>query len=352
MTEETGNNGVAGARERVEAAAAPLTFEFDHPLKGIERLRGNKALFIAPTRDPDWARSVQRGVTEGLGTADVMILPKDTGGTSERSNELVRMAIAEGFDAVICDAVNTPVIEDSMPEAKAAGIPVVQLFEEKPGPPTPAQAAAGVYGNVTFDYTATGRLLADYAIADSDGKAKVIGVGAGASISASPNALAGMEERLGEYPGCTYVETDVPVLEWEERLYSATKEALEENRDASYVFPVFSPMTQVVCDAVRAVGLEDQVRLLSFGEAALPAPLLKRGEMVAAIAATSGEWVGWGAADMAMRGMLGEPAPTASPGIRLLTPDNIGEIDLSAPEDEWLGGVDFRARYRALWGRS
>jgi hypothetical protein len=35
---------------------------------------------------------------------------------------------------------------------------------------------------------------------------------------------------------------------------------------------------------------------------------------------------------------------------RIFSAANIGSVDLSSSEDQWYGGTDFRAAYRALWG--
>jgi hypothetical protein len=35
---------------------------------------------------------------------------------------------------------------------------------------------------------------------------------------------------------------------------------------------------------------------------------------------------------------------------RIFHAGNIADVDLSAPEDTWYGGVDFRGEYRQIWG--
>jgi len=59
---------------------------------------------------------------------------------------------------------------------------------------------------------------------------------------------------------------------------------------------------------------------------------------------------GWALADQFIRVVTGsKPLDDTKVGLRMFTAQNIGSIDLSAPESTWYG-VDYESGYKKLWG--
>jgi ribose transport system substrate-binding protein len=81
-------------------------------------------------------------------------------------NSAILNAITDHADAILLSAVPTALVSGAMAKAKAAGIPIVTMF-------TPV-LPDGAFGHVTVDHTLQGKQMADWVIADSNGKAHVI----------------------------------------------------------------------------------------------------------------------------------------------------------------------------------
>ena len=346
------DQNVQAAKASVLEATTPVTFTFDQKLDGVDKLKGMKALFITRTREVSFAQRIETGAREALAVAGMTMTPVEFGADLDLANRQIREAVKDGIDVIISDAVSTSLIKDGLAVAHAAGIPTIQMLETAPQLPTPEQAAVGITGQVTFDFEGIVNRLADYVVATSEGDATVIGIGGGADIGPSVMELNAMRARLTETcPKCTFTTRDVPVVTWADKLVPETMAALAAEPDADFVFPVFDPMTEPVATAVREAGKESEIDLLIWGGGDVPMKMLQDNDLVSVDIAGSAVWAGWAAADLAFRALLGAP-PVADVelGYRMLTQDNIDEVDLTQPEERWLGDVDFRAEYRQLWG--
>ena len=81
----------------------------------------------------------------------------------------IEEAISEHVSAIVLNAEDPRSVASALIKAKAAGIIVVSVFNGDPGLPTAVQKADGVYGNVSYCYSCSGALIAEYEILKTQG---------------------------------------------------------------------------------------------------------------------------------------------------------------------------------------
>lgn len=342
--------GVADAKARVEAASGPVRFTFDTPLAGVEQARGKKVFFLANLISLPFVQTQISSLESALGEVGVTV---DTGGANGNvgdAEKLLQQAVARKYDAIIINSIPSKLLSNGLKAAKAAGVPVIQQFEGDPHAPSAADSAAGVFGYVTFDYSLAGRLMADWVIQDSDGKATAGGIGS-SDAQASVLQMGALEEQFTrECPDCDVKVSDVLIGDWATRLGPVTQ-TIVRDPNLGYLLPVWDGMGTFVVPAVKQAGAGDRVKIVSSNADEAPMKQLAAGELMAANVGMPLEWTGWATADQTLRALVGEtPVADERIPLRLFSTQNIDQIDVDKPQETWYGPTDFRADYRKLWG--
>ena len=79
---------------------------------------------------------------------------------------LIEQGVAQGYDVILIQSVDSASVAAPLAEAKEAGIPVIELTTSDPQLPSAEAAERGVYGYTTTCYTCAGRQMAAYVVAD------------------------------------------------------------------------------------------------------------------------------------------------------------------------------------------
>lgn len=210
-------------------------------------------------------------------------------------------------------------------------------------------AANDIYGNIASDPSEgnAGAQKAAYAIADSNGKAKVVHFAATdiATTAAETNQL---KAGLAKCGGCSFSVVKVPSAALGAgKVPSMTVAYLQAHPDTQYISYSFGDMTAGVDAALKAAGMIKKIKFLGVTPTLENLQSLKSG-------ATQGAWLGWPATlqgwqfvDVAARLSVGDPVgKAASPllPVRWLTKSTITTpIKLYEPNG-------YQNAYKALWG--
>ncbi len=260
---------------------------------------------------------------------------------------LMQQAINSKVDAIILNAVDPKAVAQPLTQAKAAGIPVITMFEADPSQPLPD----GVVGRADFSYKMAGELLSAWAAADSDGDANAIAI----QSSDAPSAAAlvgGLEDGWKKYcPDCKLDIKDVAVADWQTRLGPTTRSALLADPEANYVIPIYDGMMLNVLPAVEQANADDRVKLGTLNATPAVMEFLEAGRIEMNIG-ESNPWLAWAAVDQTLRALVGdEPVQDEHVPLRVFTSENFPS-GVGDPKDPstWYGSADFKAEYRTLWG--
>lgn len=268
----------------------------------------------------------------------------------------VRTALAAGADALIVHGTGCESIQAPLREAKDAGVVAMGVqtldCDSTDGPKLfTADMNYGEGADTSEDYyTRWGEVAAEYLIAATDGKAKVISnAGSTASQELYSDAFAA---RLKECSGCeildtvNFVSADLgPDGTWVQQF----RASLAAHPDAN---SAFLPYDVNIASAGGAQAMaQSGLELIGAGGSGSAAvlDLVRDGKFTAVTGANSATWMGYGAMDNINRALMGEP--TVSQGIGFRVVDANHNLP-TTPEAAYETPIDFKAAYEKLWSSS
>jgi ribose transport system substrate-binding protein len=257
----------------------------------------------------------------------------------------MRQATDAKAAAIILNAVDPKAVAQPLAQAKAAGIPVITMFEADPSQELPN----GVVGRADFSYSKAGELVAAWAASDSAGKANSVFVQSSDAPSQAA-MLGGFKEGYSKYcPSCKLTVKDVAVGDWQTRLGPTVRSAVLADPDVSYVLPSYDGMLLNVVPAIEQTGKKVKVASLNATPAVMK---FLTGDRIHMEIGESNPWLAWAAVDQTLRAVTGnDTVPDENVPLRVFTKENFPSGVGSADDPStWYGATDFKANYRKLWG--
>ncbi len=272
----------------------------------------------------------------------------DPAGDAGKYQTAIQQASRLGADGVFAQGGSEAQVGKVLPGARDAGLSLVSMQgnQDQAGP----ESWNAVINN---DYSIAGPALASYVAVNSDNAGKVLVI----DNSEYPNVHNGtisFEENLEKYcPGCEVVETmDFSIQDIGTSYPSRIKATLQANPEIDWIFAPYDFAGIPVVTAVKELGRQDEIKMVSADGNPENLQLIKKGEVQAASFALASEWIGYLAADTLNRVFQNEEVPADEDGYlrnygtKLIDSTNL-PADLSVP---WDGDVDFRAKFKEAWG--
>jgi ribose transport system substrate-binding protein len=350
-TTAAAGNGVAEAQKLVADGRKPATWKAPGPaVKDTASLKGKTFFYIANGIDLASIQAMIAGMKEASAALGMKLVVADGRGQPAEIAKQMSQAVGQKADIIATTSFPADSIRGALASAKEAGIPVLLGFAGDPGLPSAEEKALGVSGLMSFCYSCAGKMLADLAIADSNGKANAVIF----DVPESPNTVKEREAAEAEFKrlcsDCKVTVKHAPLARWSTDLQSLTSSTLRSDPTITHVLPVWDAMQTFIKPAIDALGRQDKVKIISYN-AELPAmKLLKAKDVVTAEVGSPLRWAGWALLDQAARLLTGmEPAADQNIPNRVFDAQNIDEVDLSKDDSHWYG-VDNAAEYQRLWG--
>lgn len=342
------DSGVAEAKEAADAAFIP-----PDRIPVTTRLRARPerktVAFIEP-QIPAGKSQTQgfQNAADAIGW-ELRVIPSDP----FRPAGAVQQAIDQRVDYIFMTGAPMALIAEQLAAADAAGIPVLSCYgTDEPGGRDGARNR-GLYAQCGDQTSAIddGRLLADWAIGDSDGRANILSV----NIPDYPILVAleqGLEDQVtARCPDCKVTRLGVTVDDLAGgRVAQAVASKLQADPSIDYVFFAMSDLLTGVHDTLEGAGLGDQAQLfgLDFNEANLQA--IEAGEQSIAMGLPK-EYSAWltfqFAAELAENGEITDERGLANlPRILVGRDDAAQYVETRA---QWPGPVGFQDQFKALW---
>ena len=345
---DSADDAVAKAQEIVDKATAVPEFTPPGPAFDASKAKG-KVLFDIPLNSsiPTAALklSVYKEIAKKIGFKFV-----DYPNQGQPSDWVQGMntAIAQKADLIVLDGSPNPkLLEPQIKQARDAGIPVLvtHYFDETSEPPTDIDAI------VPAPFNLSGKLEANWVIADSGGKAGVLVVQASDAPPSAGILKTIQDEFAAACPDtCKTTVVDVPVVDWTTKTQGEVQSALVRDPNINYVLPMYDAMAPFAAAAVVAGGATGSVKIGSFNGTPSVLKMIQDGSPVAMDAGENPEWLAYANMDQALRMLAGEePVKTENTPIRIFTKDNVD--DAGTPPELGKGyGDAYKSGYEALWG--
>lgn len=255
-------------------------------------------------------------------------------------NSAIQDAVAAKADGIVLDAVPPALVQGALAKAKAAGIPLVSIFNPVPDDP------GSVFDYVRPDHAKQGQLMADWVTVDSGGDANVLVVRAPEFPELLQRHEGFTKELTSACPKCKVAGTvDMTLATMAQRLPQAVISALQRDPSIDYVVAPIDSAATFVSEGVRSAGKTGKVKVSGYEGDPDAVERVRNDDVQAATVADPPEWMGWQGMDALARAFAGQDPETIEVPSRLLVQDN-------APDTKgWQGDIDFRSQFAQLWGK-
>ncbi len=254
-------------------------------------------------------------------------------------NSAIQQAVVAKADGIVLLAVNPALVQGGLAAAKAAKIQAEEIFIPKfPGTPV-------VDGYASTDHVQGGKIMADWIIKDSGGKANVLMLNEPEFPELVQRNQALLAELKANCPGCSIADTvKLNIGTMAQQLPGAVTSSLQTHPNIDYVVAPFDSSGIFAAQGIRQAGKTSSVRMVSAEGDPNGIQGVQSGAQATDLA-TVPPWGGWAAVDMLVRQFAGKPLTSEALPQRLFDKSNV-------PTGKgWNGDVDYQAKFKALWTR-
>ncbi len=344
--------GAAAADDPVAAAAASLAKytavpEFVAPGEPFDAracMAGKKILSVPASSSVPFVATIDAGMAALAKEIGFEFHIWENQGQPTQWVQGVEHGISNKFDLIDLLAGADPRALASQTQAALdAGIVVtashVTGFEQEvPGAVTAA---------IPIDYKQAGRLLAEWAIVKTEGKANALVITTDEVLS-TQSMVAGIEEAFATCADCKYKLVNVPIPDWATKAQPNVQSAVIADPGINYILPIYDGLSQFVVPALQITGTQDRVKVATFNGTPFVLDMIRNGQVEMDVGENL-DWIAHGLLDAQMRILCGLEA-VADPKIPMLIfdADNVETAGVPAEVSKGYGDA-YVAGYRALW---
>jgi ribose transport system substrate-binding protein len=280
-----------------------------------------------------------------LGVQYQWVAPQNTQGATQV--KIVEDLMAKKVDGIAISVNEPRSVEGTINEARAKGIVLVGIHATAfPGP----QPDVGLFVNIQLDPRDIGRAQADWIIANSDGKARVV-VTAHCEYAIACAKAHATEARIKECKGCTVLEfSNSPIAEVAQRQPPLVTAWVQKYGMPLYITSVADYTADYQIPALRAGGVDpSQVIIVSAdGNKSAYERIRAGGQYQLVTASEPYRMQAYQAIDELDRAFHGQPPSGFVQTPYLVTPENINAE--GGDKDTFIPSTGYEQRYLQLWG--
>ena len=257
-------------------------------------------------------------------------------------------ALANGANGIDLFGADARQLQPQISAAHAKGVVVTALQTYDNTQVASVLPTLHVDAMTTWPYEETGKLFADWIIADSHCHADVSMIYDPGDVPATAVLVGAMKAEFAKLcPQCKLSSNLVSVFDWSTKLQSTVQSAIVKDPNINYMVPIYDAMTQWVDPAIIAAGKATQIKVVSCSGTPSALTLIKNGGPLAMDIGTSATWEGYAVMDNMLRLLTGnKPLAAQNYPIRIFTKAN---VNLALPNPDAAFGTSFVAGYKKLW---
>lgn len=354
------SSGVAHAKAAIAAAEALPTFKLKAPSFDIKKIAGKTIFNIPVSSAVAYVASVDQQAQKIAQQYGAKWVEYTNQGTPSQWTAGIQQAISQHAAAIVlAQGIDVQLIIPALQKAKAAGIPVVithdfQNGEQNAPPPTGPGATVTklttAFVNVPF--WEAGRLDADWAISQTNGKADVV-------IFSSPDvppstglANAIIKEFKTYCPACKTQLKTLSLADWATKISPETQSAVQADPNVNWILPIYDSMGLFAAQGITAAGKTGSVHIASYNGTPAVMKLIQTGDVYAMDAGENINWLAYATIDQVGRVITHSPiikSGNEETPLRVFSKSNIKEA--GTPPTANLGyGTAYVKGYDKLWG--
>jgi len=339
---------VPAAKALVEKASGPVSFNDPGGPVGVSRFAGKTIWVITSDYSVPFIQAIVRNMKDAAQVAGLKLQVYDGKGVTQTAANGIQQAVGAGAAAITIISVNTQYVASAVKGANDAKIPVVGILSTDAHQPIEKGAAA----EVTIDYALSGKELVAYSVANTNGPVSGFFLTL-PSIATFDAMKQGVKDGFSQFCSskCKINIANLTEGNFKNETQSNTASALLRYPDTNWVFPAIDAMAQFAIPSIVTAGKAKSVHLGSINAFEANLKFIVQGNVQSVDVGNSNSWLGWAAIDRTLRAMAGEPPSVVTVPVRLFDKNNLKGIDIS-DESKLFPGVDFRPKYKKLWGVS
>lgn len=321
----------------------PTSIGLTQPLSSLPQ--GKRVYYMAGPEPV--AQTIGRFIEEAAPKLGVEVTRVDAGLTPEDIGKAFDRAVAEKPDGVLVTAIPASLYRNQLAELKAADIPVVVWTVNDTPQNTP-----GITANIAGPryFKRFGVVMADWIAVEDGGEASDIAYFNVPDFPAlQPQEKAFRKELKKVCPKCGYESQNVQAADIATKIPGQIVSYLQRSPDTKWVVLGFGDLGIGVPEAIRAAGLQDQVKIVSDAGGKIGYQYIRDGNVQVMDVGAALPMFGYKSLDALARAMVGDdPAVDDAQllPIQILTKANINSFDIQQP---WPGVADYAEQFEKLW---
>ena len=319
--------------------------EWRGPTSSPKPVAGKKIAFISNDESNDANHAWGVDITEAGKQIGWQVTVIDGKATPVGWNAAFNQAIALKVDGIITSA-DAKSLKDAIAEAASRHIPIVGIHAAAlPGP----DKDLGLFTNIQEDPRDIGKAQADWVIADSDGKARVV-VTTHNEFSIAETKSRAVLERLKACPGCKVLDyVNSPIAEVAQRQPQLVLSWVQEYGTPLYVTAVADYTLDFQVPALRGAGVDPaSVKLLGADGQRSAYERIRNGQYQTVTVSEPTEMQAYQAIDELNRAMQHQPPSGFQQAPYLVTPENVNAE--GGDKNAFIPSNGYKQHYLALWG--
>jgi ribose transport system substrate-binding protein len=314
------------------------------PAFDASKAKGKSVWFIPNTSTIPFTLDVQKAFSAIAAKVGLKLTVWPSTGTQSSWVQGIDQAIAEHADLVVL-APPPQLIGPQIAQLKAHHIPVVVPHEYDPSMPLPPDITAFEFA----PFLQAARLMADQAIAGTNGKADTLVIETNDSPPSAPMAAAITAEFKAHCPGCTETDVNVVSTDWSTKLQSQVQNSLLSNPKINYIIVIFDSATEFVTPALAEAGKTGKIGIATFNNTPFVLTNVQKG-IVSMDVGESINWIGYATMDQVLRILSGvKPLTDESAALRVFVKQNSSVLGNPANNEKGYSD-DYVTGYEKLWG--
>jgi ribose transport system substrate-binding protein len=271
----------------------------------------------------------------------------------------IKTALSDHADAIVLDFVDCPGVQGALKAAKAAGVPVFGIASaECPGEKLITAQTLYANGDFSNHVQTEEAAVANYVIAKTDGKAKIIEITED-DVLGPKTQYTDFQNYIAKHCSTCTIVKKVPIVLSQlvnGQVQAAVATAITQEPTANVVYvPYDALVTAGAAQAVAASGHASSLIVTGLEGFQDNINLIKTGKGQTMAAGQPALWLGWAAADGLVRLFAKQPQVAEGIGIQVVdkqhnvpatTPYYNGNVTSSGqPKTQW------QANFLKIWGK-
>src|SRR5579884_406020 len=324
---------------------------FTSPGSPVDRtkLAGKTIFYIPDSSANPFAANIGNAMAQAAGMLGMNFVNCTTQGQVAQWVQCYGEAIGRHADLIYdFGGVDPRVVGPQIAQAQQAKIPVLAIHVY-----AGSQTPVAVNTSVPAPYDEAARLMADWVVLDTNGKADVLVITSN-EVTGTPPLVNGIKTVFSQDCGasCKTTFVNVPVADWSTKIQTEVQSALARDPNINYVIPIYDSMSQFVVPAITASGKTGQVHISTYNGTPFVLGYLQTGDIVRMDVGENLNWLGWAYVDAAARVLSGMDLPKTfdeHTALRVFTKQNVSEAG-NPPQVSTGYGDAYVKGYKALWG--